>query len=471
MRTVFLVDDDLIMLQHIRELLDWQGLGYDVVGQAMDGPSAMERIVECQPFLVLLDVELPGADGIAVLKKIRAESPHTHVIMLSNYDTFSYVRPALKLGAADYLLKQEITSELLSKKLLDLPAAPGAEPQQHPLTALRLRQQATLERLLDGDAANPEELGSGQLLLFEIDQFELLGQFHAYRDLNKLISSVESTTHTLLSAAGSGVVTHLSKGMFAVLVAAPEAVSLQKLSETTRHITLLLRNNLKRILQISITAAASNGRVEPVRLHTVCQRLLAASFPAPLTLPSLEMEQQLATALRFGDREKLKALLQQCFQPWREAQVRQAVPAAAALLRICQRFCDEQELCLPAEATNRMLACLRSHITMEQLIEQVGTCYDLTTQLWLGGTVQGASQHILHAIEYIHQNYAQDISLATAAQALHVSSEHLARLFKKETGIPFSQYVNRHRIQLAQRLMKEGGSRPPTCTSKWASEV
>lgn len=66
MRTVFLVDDDLIMLQHIRELLDWQGLGYDVVGQAMDGPSAMERIVECQPFLVLLDVELPGADGIAV---------------------------------------------------------------------------------------------------------------------------------------------------------------------------------------------------------------------------------------------------------------------------------------------------------------------------------------------------------------------------------------------------------------------
>ena len=454
MRTVFLVDDDLIMLQHIRELINWQSMGYDVIGQAMDGPSAIEQILRLKPFLVLLDVELPGANGVEVLRRIHAQSPATHVIMLSNYDTFSYVRPALKLGAADYLLKQEVTSELLHKKLADLDDGPAEE---HPLTALRSRQQQLLACLTGKDGApfSAQGLGRGQLILFEIDQFDLLGLFPAYQDLSKLIASVESTTHTLLATVANGVAVHLSYGMFAVFILAPEGADAQKLTETTRHVILMLRNNLKRILQISITVAAGTSPAAPGRLSAVYHYLLDTNFPPPLPLPSLEMEQQLATALRFGDREKLMALLAQCFRPWQGAQVRQAVPAATALMRICQRFCSDQGLCPSAEAENRLLTCLRTCMTTDQLIEQVTGRFKLVSQLWTGSAMQGASAHVLRAIEYIHQNYAQDISLATAAQALHISGEHLSRLFKKETGVSFSQYVNHHRIQLAQRLMKE----------------
>lgn len=455
MRTVFLVDDDLIMLQHIRGLINWQSHGYEVAGQAMDGASAVEHILRCKPFLVLLDVELPVMDGITVLRKIRAGSPHTQVIMLSNHDTFSYVRPALKLGAVDYLLKQEITDDMLREKLMDLPAPDESETEPHALTAMRRRQHQLLECLSGRPEGEVEKLGSGQLLVFEIDQFELLGLFHAYQDLNKLIASVENTTHTLLAAAANGVAVHLSGGMFAVLIMTPEEVSQQKLAETAQHITLLLRNNLKRLLQISITVAASSGRVRPTKLHAVFLQMQAASFPAALPLPSLEMEQQLATALRFCDRDKLKMLLNQHFHFCQGSQARQAVPAVTALMRIGQRFCQDQSLCLPEEATNRILTFLRTHITLEQLIELITEFFELICHAWLGDAVQSASPHIMHAIEYIHQNYAQDISLVTAAQMLHVSSEHLARLFKKETGISFSQYVNQHRIRLAQHLMKE----------------
>lgn len=77
----------------------------EVVGQAADGPAAVAAVRQHEPHLVLMDVEMPGGDGIAATRRITQEFPATRVLILTMFDLDDYVVEALRAGAAGFLLK------------------------------------------------------------------------------------------------------------------------------------------------------------------------------------------------------------------------------------------------------------------------------------------------------------------------------------------------------------------------------
>lgn len=109
---VLLADDHAVLRSGLRLLIEKQP-GVEVVGEAGDGTEALAQVTALQPDLVLLDINMPGLDGLAALPRIRAVSPGSRVLMLTMHDDVSYLQEALRVGASGYVLKRAVDSELL----------------------------------------------------------------------------------------------------------------------------------------------------------------------------------------------------------------------------------------------------------------------------------------------------------------------------------------------------------------------
>jgi DNA-binding NarL/FixJ family response regulator len=108
---VLLVDDHQLLRAGIRALL--QGLsGIEVVGEARDGREALDLIKTQQPNVVLMDIAMPGMNGLEALARFTKECPGVRVIILSMHGTAEYVCRALRAGAAGYLLKDAVVAEV-----------------------------------------------------------------------------------------------------------------------------------------------------------------------------------------------------------------------------------------------------------------------------------------------------------------------------------------------------------------------
>ncbi len=103
--TILVVDDHPLTREALSSLLDQHG--FDVVGQASDGDGAVALAQSLQPQLVLLDLTMPGMDGLTALPAIRATAPDTEVVVLTASGTEENLLAAIRAGAAGYLLKSE----------------------------------------------------------------------------------------------------------------------------------------------------------------------------------------------------------------------------------------------------------------------------------------------------------------------------------------------------------------------------
>ena len=100
---VLVVDDAAFMRHLIKKILT--DMGYEVAGEAGDGEEACEKYKEIRPDLVTMDLVMPKMGGLDALKAIREEDPNAKVIVISAIDQREPLMDALKLGAADYVVK------------------------------------------------------------------------------------------------------------------------------------------------------------------------------------------------------------------------------------------------------------------------------------------------------------------------------------------------------------------------------
>lgn len=108
---VVLADDHNLVRAGIRVLLE-QMSGVEVVGEASDGREALALVLREKPDLALLDIGMPGLNGLEAAERIAREAPRTRLVMLSMHANEGYVAQALKLGVAGYLLKEACVGEL-----------------------------------------------------------------------------------------------------------------------------------------------------------------------------------------------------------------------------------------------------------------------------------------------------------------------------------------------------------------------
>jgi YesN/AraC family two-component response regulator len=105
MYKLFIADDQFIIIQGLKKLLNWQSLGIEIIGDAVKGDEAEKLILSLKPDIAVLDIQMPGKSGLDILHDIKRHGLATKVIFLSAYEKFEYAQDALKSGASDYLTK------------------------------------------------------------------------------------------------------------------------------------------------------------------------------------------------------------------------------------------------------------------------------------------------------------------------------------------------------------------------------
>lgn len=109
---VVLVDDHPIVRSGIKNLLD-HSAGIDVIGEASDGNQGLQMILELQPDVVLLDMELPGMPGNEIAQRVRDQNVPCSILALSAHDDRMYIQEVLANGASGYLMKEEIPENIV----------------------------------------------------------------------------------------------------------------------------------------------------------------------------------------------------------------------------------------------------------------------------------------------------------------------------------------------------------------------
>ncbi len=114
MLRVFLVEDESIIRQTLRDTVPWAQCGYTFVGEAGDGEMALPLIRQTVPDVLITDIRMPFMDGLALSRRVLQEFPEMKVIIISGYDDFEYAQQAIGIGVERYLLKPITKSSLLS---------------------------------------------------------------------------------------------------------------------------------------------------------------------------------------------------------------------------------------------------------------------------------------------------------------------------------------------------------------------
>jgi len=145
--TVLIVDDHAVVRKGVRGYLETQD-DFAVVGEAASGEEAARLALETAPDVVLMDLLMPGLDGVEATRRIRRVSPRTQVVVLTSHHEDAHIFPAVKAGAISYLLKDIAPQDLAEA----VRAAARGEAVIHPRVAARLMAELRGAR---AEAPNP----------------------------------------------------------------------------------------------------------------------------------------------------------------------------------------------------------------------------------------------------------------------------------------------------------------------------
>ena len=182
---VLVVDDHPIVRQGLALMID-QEPDLEVCGEAEEAGTALAAIAATHPDVVLLDISLPGPDGIEVLKTIRGTDPALPVLVLSMHDESVYAERALRAGANGYIMKQEATENVLValRRIL----------RREMYVSDRIAS-AMLRQLASG-TGKPDQAPIARLSDRELEVFRLIGEGHGTRriaeELHLSVKTVES---------------------------------------------------------------------------------------------------------------------------------------------------------------------------------------------------------------------------------------------------------------------------------------
>jgi len=182
---VVIVDDHPLVREGLRSFLATVD-GIDVVGEAVDGEEAQRVVNDERPDVVLMDLAMPNVDGIQATQAITAAFPEVRIIALTSFATDDKVFPAIRAGAAGYLLKEAEPSEVAEA----IVKVARGEPILHPSVAERLMREVA--------AATPRAHRT-DLTSRELEVLRLIAAGRSNREISKELSVAEKTVKTHVS--------------------------------------------------------------------------------------------------------------------------------------------------------------------------------------------------------------------------------------------------------------------------------
>lgn len=471
MLKVLFADDEPIMLEGLRFLVNWEALNYEVCGEALDGEDALELIGCTRPDLVITDVRMPVIDGLELIRRTSESDFQPKFIIFSGYADFEYAKRALKYGVSNYLTKpldeteltealQMVTEQILKER--------KASSRRDALSALM--QEDMVSRLLMRE--NTEEEREKGLKTLGISPASRLccvlvhgaapDSLHMREQVAAMSGKEPLRSITVYPfTAGSGKHGYL-------LVSPQEGPALDR--------ALLTRwmEEMRPLYSTPVFFSASLQHQGPETLNSAYHEALAAELCRPdgpgggvagffekqdktqMAMLPAELRRSLLQSVTEGKVDHLTDQLGEVFKifsaevassSWIDAFL--ANVKAELLREITARGGDYAQWVqkwFPSRHTASCLPLLERQIE-EELCEAAE---------WFAAAADGRAedQIVAAAIEYVRGHYQEKLKLQDIAKHLHVNSAYLGQRFKKYYGSSFNDYLHEFRIEEAKKLLR-----------------
>lgn len=237
MTRMLIIDDEFYIRKGIRNAIDWNSVGVEIVGEAKDGEEGLELFLSLEPDLVLTDIRMPFLDGLELIEKITSYQVNCGIIVLSGYDEFEYAQSALRYGVLDYLLKP-IDKEKLKETVLNAGNTVRNRRSVQHYRQLIDQEQATIRtqflkdflfhRITDEHVIRekinslklPLENSSYQMICIKLDDFDLLERQFSVENMHEWKDFISAclAEHLLLSKSFMGMLLEVSLEEWAVVL-------------------------------------------------------------------------------------------------------------------------------------------------------------------------------------------------------------------------------------------------------------
>lgn len=488
--TVLLVDDEEEVTQIIMKKIDWEGLGFSVIGSANNGVKALEMVEEFQPDIVMTDIKMPYMDGLELSNHIRAEFPATKILLFTGFDEFEYAKEAVHLEVEEYVLKPVNAVELTEvftqmKRKLDQEISEKRNVQilqNYYLESLPLLQTNFYATLIEGKIR--EEKLESYLADYQIS-FD--GPFYCVLVIHTSSSQMPKEMNPLLLSTS---VQKLAEERFGekwrakcfsylentVLIAQLKNES--EVSELTDECDRFCRYVL-RIL----------GAVVTIGIGKVCEELLETArsytgareavsyrgiYGATRAINICEIVPQAAKAADVTGEPELVNLLKQ-IRMGSETDVAEAAGKYLKQLASPQKSLQQHHIDITELVSALYRFTAGNDIEMEEFSGDLGKLYRTLFELepeglqeWLlkiclslrelmvSERSRSTRSFVRRAEEYVRVNYAdEELSLDQICEFLGVSNSYFSTVFKKETGKSFVGYLTDYRMDQASRMLME----------------
>lgn len=208
MYKVLIVDDESLIRDGLKCIMDWEAMGFCVCGEASNGEEALRLILSQQPDLVLMDIRMPKMQGLEVVKAVRQQDFKGRFIITSGYSDFKYAQEAMRYGVEFYLTKP-IEEEELSTSVHKIKLSLDSEVRSSDNLELlkKKAKNVILKELLTGKEGVPDSLDEAdiadleldadiyQVVIYENFSRELGSTFYSFAELLKVSNRDDHTFH------------------------------------------------------------------------------------------------------------------------------------------------------------------------------------------------------------------------------------------------------------------------------------
>lgn len=443
---VLIADDDRNFRYAMHEAIPWEEHGFQVIAEAVHGKQALEILREKEAHILLTDMEMPVMNGVELTKAVKKQYPDMIVIALSAFDDFEFVKESMRLGAEDYILKQEFDEKQIISAL----------------EQLCKKRMEKLRRDFNRGKENEEFLAY------------LRGEADAPLE--------GSLYHKLVHKNGMTLCLAQSDGEFEIHTGNP--LFFCKIKETA----WVFIYQMPKIRSRSQWLEAQLQIGEDVRLGFFGKVQVAlcdesgSFFKLPEMYAKAEMALQYAIYfpgerfLHFQDMEGFEKIRKKEYLYQSPYEVLAVYPKEGE--RILHEMAEELAFYKPEEEFVNgsfvnfyksfsagllvniddmdMLGYyegIKQKFSLEDKVMYTLACMEKCKSRVAAG-YEGKHKSVRKALEYVYQNYAQNVSLQDIAAYVGLSENYLSNLFKREMNESMVSFINKVRIEKAKQLLE-----------------
>lgn len=478
---VLIADDELLVRVGLKTTVKWEENGFLLVGEAQNGKEAIELFDKYDPDILITDIKMPIIDGLELISILQEKKKELKSIILTHYDDFSYAHKAIKLGASEYMLKHNISSEELLKVLikLSLEIDSAHSEEKNKKDYKNIGEDNYLDYLLEmAYLSSISKKRFGDLICSYHFTAKHQHFFIAYGKIRYDSESDVSMKDNLL-------IKNLSRSLFPkenvhytdmiteeclILLFNIDFIMSDVKIEQADYVKAL-RRNLKQFFGIDMIFGISGysnkisdipklldeGRVASERyFFNDSQEVFFYDSLEKLKLVSCVVENDLIMeCIKTLDYPKLHDYIDDIFLRVYESYdvncVRKAYIDLISFARILN-YEKNKNSNLSMSDSKFDYDIFNKLETFETIKKYVHDVYD---SLMEENKRKVYSHVITNSIKYIKKNYERNISLEEVANYVEISKSYLSLLFKQETGINFSHFLTNYRVEQSKKYILE----------------